>query len=60
MTDFAPFARIALRYGVGLTLGAEMGDILAGDPDAVAAVALLIGLAVEAAYGFAKRKGWAT
>ena len=57
---YAPIARIFLRYGVGLVLGWEAGDILAGDPDVVVYVAMGIGVIVEAVYGIAKRKGWAT
>lgn len=56
----APFARILLRYGVGIVVGMEAGEMLAGDPDVVAVVALGIGAAVEAVYVLAKRKGWAT
>lgn len=55
-----PIARILLRYGVGLTLGTQLGDTLAGDPDIVALTALGIGVATEAAYAFAKRRGWTT
>ena len=57
---YAPFARILLRYGVGLILGMEAGDFLAGDPDIVIYAAMGVGAAVEVAYGFAKKKGWAT
>lgn len=57
---FGPLARIALRYGVGVLAGAAAGDALAADPDVVLVVSLGIGAAVEAAYVFAKRKGWAT
>ena len=56
----APVARIALRYGVGIVLGMEIGQRLAADPDVVAVVALGVGAAVEAAYALAKRKGWTT
>lgn len=56
----APVARILLRYGVGIVVGMDAGDMLAGDPDVVALVALGIGAAVEAVYVIAKRKGWAT
>ena len=55
---YAPLARILLRYGVGLVLGWEAGDILAGDPDIVVYVAMAIGASVEMLYGIAKRKGW--
>ena len=52
-------ARIILRYGVGLVIGMEAGQALAGDPDVVMAIAVAIGAAPEAAYADAKRKGWA-
>ena len=52
-------ARIILRYGVGLVIGMEAAETLAGDPDVVMAIAVSIGAATEAAYAYAKRKGWA-
>ena len=58
--NYAPIARIVLRYVIGGIVGMETGAILAGDPDFVLYVALGIGAAVEAAYTLAKRKGWAT
>ena len=58
--DYAPLARIAVRYGVGLVLGANAADLIAGDPDIMALIAAGIGVAVEAVYVFAKKKGWAT
>jgi hypothetical protein len=58
--NWAPVARIVLRYIIGGIVGMETGAILAGDPDVVLYVALGIGAAVEAAYAAAKRKGWAT
>jgi hypothetical protein len=58
--DFAPIARIVLRYIIGGIIGAAQGDMLAADPDVVTVVALGIGAAVEVAYAVAKRKGWAT
>ena len=60
MSDWAPLARIALRYIIGGILGMEAGDLLAGDPDVVFYVALGIGAVVEVIYAYAKRKGWAT
>lgn len=60
MDQYAPFARIILRYGVGLAVGLNMGEELAADPDLVLAVAMLIGLGVEALYIHARRKGKAT
>jgi hypothetical protein len=56
----APVVRIVLRYGVGAVLGMEVGSLLAGDPDVVLLVAAGVGAATEAAYVFAKKKGWAT
>jgi hypothetical protein len=58
--DFYPIARIILRYGVGLVIGAAQADLLAADPDIVTLVALAIGAAVEAGYAIAKRSGGAT
>ena len=55
-----PYVRIGLRYGVGAVLGMEAGDILAGDPDVVAAVALAVAALIEAGYIAAKRLGYAT
>ena len=60
MTDWAPLARIVLRYIVGAIMGMEAGAVLAGDPDAVFYTALGIGALVEVVYAYAKRKGWAT
>ncbi len=58
--NYAPFARITIRYIVGAIIGMDAGATIAGDPDMVTVVALGIGAAVEAAYALAKRKGWAT
>lgn len=58
--DYAPIARIILRYGIGAVIGMAQGDMLAADPDLVTIVALGIGAGVELAYAMAKRKGWAT
>lgn len=62
-------ARIALRYGVGILVGAgwlssEIGSQITTDPD-VAVVVDLAGFAVGGAivegwYWMAKRFGWAT
>lgn len=51
-------ARIVLRYGVGLTVGMQAGEALAGDPDIVLFVAAGIGAGVEFTYRLAKKKGW--
>lgn len=53
-------ARIILRYGVGLAIGMHAGEALAGDPDMVLIIAALVGVGIETAYTFAKKKGWAT
>lgn len=58
--NYAPIARIIVRYIVGLVVGADAADIMAGDPDIVTLVAAGIGLATEAVYAIAKQKGWAT
>jgi hypothetical protein len=58
--NYAPIARIILRYAVGAIVGASQAELLIGDPDVVAMVALSTGAAVEAAYVLAKRRGWAT
>jgi len=55
-----PFVRILLRYGAGVILGLEAGDILAGDPDVVLAVAMALSLIAERAYAIAKRDGMPT
>lgn len=60
--NLAPIVRIFLRYVVGgLFVGsAAVGEELAADPDLVMALSLILGVAVEAAYVFAKKKGWMT
>lgn len=58
--NYAPIARIVIRYGVGLVFGLEAGNILAGDPDTVLIVAAIIGVVTEWAYAYAKRQGWST
>jgi hypothetical protein len=58
--DWAPFARIVVRYIVGAFIGMDAGATLAGDPDVVTVVALGIGAAVEIAYAVARKKGWST
>lgn len=55
-----PFVRIVLRYGAGVILGLEAGNILAGDPDLVLAVAMALSLIAERAYAIAKREGLPT
>ena len=60
MHDYAPIARILLRYGVGATVGLAQGEMLAADPDIVTVCAVALGALVEALYIIAKKKGWAT
>ena len=60
MMDYAPIARIVIRYAVGLIVGDDMAGVLAADPDVVTIAAVAIGAAVEVVYSVAKRKGWAT
>lgn len=62
---YAPVARIVLRYAVGAAvmyglIGAETGEYLVVDPDLTLIVGTVIGAVVEAAYAYAKKKGWAT
>ncbi len=58
--QLAPLSRILLRYGVGLAVGWDAGQFLAGDPDLVVLLAGGIGAATETAYWLARRRGWAT
>jgi hypothetical protein len=60
MMDWAPWARIGIRYAVGAIIGADQAGLLAADPDLITVVALGIGAVVEGLYAAAKRKGWAT
>lgn len=60
--DYAPIARIVLRYIIGAAfMGSdEIGMQLSADPDLVMTVTVAVGAAVEGIYAFAKKKGWAT
>jgi hypothetical protein len=60
--DYAPIARIVLRYivGAGLMGSQQIGDMIAADPDLVFFLSLAIGAGVEAAYAWAKKKGGKT
>jgi hypothetical protein len=58
--NLAPFARIALRYGVGYMLGSEIGNQLAADQDLVMALSLGMAALVEGAYVYAKKTGGKT
>jgi hypothetical protein len=55
---YGPLARIVIRYGVGIVLGANAANIAVGNPDLVTVVAGALGAANEAVYIIAKRKGW--
>lgn len=55
-----PYIRLGLRYGVGLVFGMQWGDLLAGDPDVVTAVAVAVLAITETWYIIAKRLGYAT
>lgn len=58
--DYAPLARIIVRYAVGAVLGADASGLLVGDADVITMVALAIGFVVEVVYAIAKKKGWST
>ena len=58
--NFAPIARIILRYGIGYMVGSQAGNALAWDPDVVMMLSMALGAVVEGAYTLAKRKGWST
>lgn len=62
--NFAPIARIAIRYGVGLIIGADAAATMLADPDVVSTTATVIaaaaGLVTETLYALARRRGWAT
>jgi hypothetical protein len=62
MMDYAPIARIILRYlvGAGLMGSAQIGDMIAQDPDLVVMLSLALGAAVEGGYAWAKKKGGKT
>lgn len=62
MIDYAPIARIILRYPIGYLVFAsgDAGERLAADPDLVFFVGLGLATAVEVFYTLAKRKGWTT
>ena len=58
--NYAPIARIILRYVIGVLLGMDAEGIIAANPDLVTLVAVGLGAAVEAFYAWAKKKGWPT
>lgn len=58
-------ARIALRYAAGALVAAgyldeNLGAQIGADPDILIIVGGALGVSVELAYAFAKRRGWAT
>jgi len=57
---YAPLARIIIRYAVGIIIGADAANLLAGDPDVIAVAALAIGAVTEIFYAIAVKKGWVT
>jgi hypothetical protein len=57
---FPPREKERLPFAVGVVLGADAASIMAGDPDLVSVLAVVIGAATEAVYAYAKKKGWAT
>ena len=60
--DWAPWARIVLRYLIGAAImgSDEIGVSLSSDPDLVMVAALGIGALVEGGYAWAKKRGGAT
>lgn len=67
--DLGPLSRIVLRYGAGalVTFGfitADMGHMIADDPDLVAIISLALGgigaFIAEYGYQLARKRGWAT
>lgn len=58
--NYAPVARILVRYIVGIVVGPDLANTLAGDPDIITVVAVAIGAGVEALYALAKKYDWAT
>ena len=58
--DYAPWARIVLRYGIGYFAGSEMGEQLTANPDLVMALSVAMGAAVEWIYVLAKNRGGKT
>jgi hypothetical protein len=56
--DYAPIARIIVRYIVGLIIGADAAGVMAADPDVITMGAIAIGGLVEVLYALAKKKEW--
>lgn len=60
MDRYTLYARLLLRYVAGGLFGADIANILAGDPEVISLIALGLAAGVEAMYAYAKRKGWET
>jgi hypothetical protein len=58
--NYAPVARIILRYCTAAVFGLAQGEVLAGDPDVVSVLAMVLAASVEASYALAKKLGWNT
>jgi hypothetical protein len=58
--NYAPIARIILRYCTAAVFGLAQGEVLAGDPDVVSVLALALAASVEGAYAWAKKTGGTT
>lgn len=61
----AIIARIALRYAAGALVAAgymdaDLGSQIGADPDILMLVGGALGVGVELAFAFAKKRGWAT
>lgn len=61
----AIIARIVLRYAAGALvaagyLNADLGNQIGADPDLLIILGGALGICVELAYAFAKKRGWAT
>lgn len=61
----AIIARIVLRYAAGALvaagyLNADLGNQIGTDPDLLIILGGALGICVELAYAFAKKRGWAT
>ena len=57
--NYAPIARIVVRYAVGGVIGFDAADIIAGDPEVMSMIAIAIGAATEGLYALAVKNGWA-
>ncbi len=59
-----PYVRIGLRYVAGILvakaiLPPDLADLIANDPEIAALIGVGIAAIVEAAYGLARKFGWA-